>query len=348
MTKAPRRLVMHIGPHKTASSYIQVNLRKGGPVLSNGGWVYPSEGTEALGAHHHLAHNAKEYLPAHAPNRNALKTLGETARFKGHSIVLSAEGFCRWKPANFDALSDILGFDSYELVYVVRDPLDVFPSFWAEEVKQGHSLGLDGRFAKEFADPIKSRLLNPMRDLNPLLVRDRAQIHVVPYDFLKRHDIDIFEHLTGAILGLKGFPTGHARPVNVKYPIELTEFLRLMTLIQGKGQPNIGSELRLSFTQTVSTEEQRALQLLVRNHAQIARRSITVPGDSSLRLSIEKLLTARLERHWSTDIGKDEPLFSPEPRKFVHYDAYLMSTADPIRHAAEAMVRRLNVPERKI
>ncbi|KZX98101.1 MULTISPECIES: hypothetical protein [unclassified Sulfitobacter] len=347
MTTASRRLVLHIGPHKTASSYIQVNLKKGGRVLGNGGWLYPSEGTESLGAHHHLAHNANEYLPAQAPYRNVLKTLGETARAKGQSIVLSAEGFCRWKPANFDVLSGLLGFDTYELVYVVRDPLDVFPSFWAEEVKQGRSMGLAERFAGEFADPMKSRLLNPMRDLNPLLARDRAQIHAVPYDILKRRDIDIFENLTGAILDLQGFPARHAKPVNVKYPIELTEFLRLMTLIHGRGQPNIGSDLRLKFTQLVSVEEQRELQTLVRKHAHNARRVITVPGDSTLRLGVENILKARLKDNWSIDVGKDEPLFSADPRKFVHYDAYLLSTAEPVRQAAEAMVQRLMVPERK-
>ncbi|MEF9606189.1 hypothetical protein O4J55_29240, partial [Paracoccus sp. PXZ] len=59
------------------------------------------------------------------------------------------------------------------------------------------------------------------------------------------------------------------------------------------------------------------------------------------------ILKARLKDNWSIDVGKDEPLFSADPRKFVHYDAYLLSTAEPVRQAAEAMVQRLIVPERK-
>ena len=38
-------------------------------------------------------------------------------------------------------------------------------------------------------------------------------------------------------------------------------------------------------------------------------------------------------------------MFSPEPRKFVYYDAYLLSMSDPVRQAAEAMVQRLTQGE---
>lgn len=345
MTENSRRLVLHVGPHKTASSYIQVNLYKVRRDLAKHGWCYPRVGMAGLNAHHDLAHNAENYLPNQAPHRDVLEKLGEAARANANNVVLSAEGFCRWKPIDFDRLADILGFESYELVYIVRDQLDLFPSFWAEEVKQGRSLGFAGRFAAEFADPMGSRFFNPMRDLNPLLSRERARIHAVPYDSLKRLGIDIFEHLASAILGLGGVTALHVLPVNVKYPIELTEFLRLMTLIHGQGQPSIGSDLRLRFTERVSMGEQRELRKLVQENAAHARRVITVPGDSIFRIRIEQILKARLKDNWSIEIGEDESLFASEPRKFVYYDTYLLSMTDPVREAAEAMVQRLTKGE---
>lgn len=345
MTRNSRRLALHIGPHKTASSYIQVNLKCARGTLGKQGWLYPELGTDGLEGHHHLAHNAEEYLAGQAPNRGALAKLGEAARAGGNDIILSAEGFCRWQPFQFDKLADILGFQGYELVYVVRDQLDLFPSLWAEEVKQGRSLGFADRFAREIADPMGSRIFNPMRDLHPLLSRARARVHAVPYDSLKRRGIDIFEHLTGAILQLEGIAARHVKPVNVKYPIELTEFLRLMTLIFGKGQENIGSDLRLRFTERVSMEEQRELRKLVQENAAHARHVITVPGESIFRTRIEQILKARLKDNWSMEVGEDEPLFSAELRKFVYYDAYLLSMCDPVRQAAEAMVKRLTNSE---
>lgn len=345
MTKNSRRLVLHIGPHKTASSYIQVNLKGARDTLQKRGWLYPELGTDGLEGHHHLAHNAEEYLPRPAPYHAALGKLGEAARAGGNNIILSAEGFCRWKPAQFDRLADILGFETHELVYVVRDQLDLFPSLWAEEVKQGRSLGFADRFAREFADPMGSRIFNPMRDLHPLLTRARGAVHAVPYDSLKRRGTDIFEHLTGRVLGLDGFSAQHVKPVNVKYPIELTEFLRLMTLIFGKGQADIGSDLRLRFTERVSKREQGELGKLVRENAAHARRVITVPGDSIFRTRIEQILKARLKDNWSTEVGEDEPLFSSASRKFVYYDTYMLSMTDPVRQAAEAMVKRLTNSE---
>lgn len=333
--------MLHVGPHKTASSYIQVNLDKARRDLAKQGWCYPLVGTAGLNAHHDLAHNAWEFLPNQAPHRDVLEKLGEAARADANNILLSAEGFCRWKPADFDRLADILGFECYELVYVVRDQLDLFPSLWAEEVKQGRSLGFADRFAAEFADPMGSRFFNPMRDLNPLLSRERARVRTVPYDSLKRLGIDIFEHLTAAIMELDGVSARHVQPVNVKYPIELTEFLRLMTLIHGEGQPNIGSDLRLRFTDRVPVVRQRELRTLIQENAAHARRVITVPGDSIFRTRVEQTLKARLKDNWSIEIGENEPIFSPEPRKFVYYDAYLLSLTDPVRQAAEAMVQQL-------
>ena len=184
-----------------------------------------------------------------------------------------------------------------------------------------------------------------MRDLNPLLARERGRVHAVPYDSLKRRGIDIFEHLTGTILELDGFSAQHVKPVNVKYPIELTEFLRLMTLIHGHGLPDIGSDLRLRFTDRVSMKEQRDLRKLVQENAAHGRRVITVPGDSIFRTRIEQILKARLKENWSTEVGEDESLFSREPRKFVYYDAYLLSMSDPVRQAAEAMMQRLTQGE---
>ena len=345
MATNSRRLVLHIGPHKTASSYIQVNLKRARDALAMRGWLYPEIGTDGLEGHHHLAHNAEAYLPSQAPYHGALAKLGEAARAGGNNIVLSAEGLCRWEPSNFDRLADTLGFETYELIYVIRDPLDLFPSLWAEEIKQGLSLGFADRFAWEYADPMGSRIFNPMRDLHPLLARKRARVHAVPYDILKRRGIDIFEHLAGTILQLEGISAPHAKPVNVKYPIELTEFLRLMTLIFGKGQAKISPGLRLRFTERVSKAEQRELSKLVRENAAQARRVIAVPGDSIFRTRIEQILKAHLKDSWSTEVGEDEPLFSAELRKFVYYDSYLLSICDPVRQAAEDVVQRLTKAE---
>jgi len=341
MTTTPPRLALHVGPHKTASSYIQANFHAATDALKQRGWLYPDVGTEGQMAHHHLAHNANLYLEEQAPHKQELKALGETARSNGQNIVLSAEGFCRWQPANFAGLARILGFDTYDLIYVIRDPLDLFSSLWAEEVKQGRSMGFADRFAREFANPTGSRILNPVHDLNPFVARKNVRVHAVPYDILKKREIDIFEHIATDILGLDGFVAQHVKPVNVKYSIELTEFLRLMTLMHACGEPHIGSELRLLFTSLISKQEQADLRQLVLDHAMHARRVIQVPGNAVYRTMIQRALKNKLKDVWSLDLDEDEALFSDDMRRFIYYDDYLLSKVDAVREAAEDVLQRL-------
>jgi len=336
------RLVLHVGPHKTASSYIQENLSQNRRVLSEHGWTYPSETTNGQAGHHDLAHNAADYLSPSSERHRTLTELASNVRQNSHNLVLSAEGFCRWNRKTLNTLATILGFEEYEIVYVVRDPLDVFPSFWAEEVKQGHSLAFSDRFAREFADPLGSRLLNPMNDLAPLLAEPRARLHVIPYDVLKTREIDIFEHVMQDILQVPSIKARYTKPVNKKYSIELTEFLRYLTLLYGEGKPYIGSTFRLQFTEKFDARKLAYFARVVRENASNARRVIKVPGDVAFRTRVETVLKNRLAKSWTVEFSEDERLFSEDERRFVYYDSYLLSTSKAVRSAADDVLSELS------
>lgn len=347
MTNNERRLVLHVGPHKTASTYIQENLKRSCSSLAKQGWLYSDVGKKAFEAgHHDLAHNPDTYLAADAPHRRKLQGLGERAARKGANVVFSAEGLCRWEPPRFATLAGILGFQAYEIAYVIRDPLDLFPSFWGEEVKQGRWAGFAERFAREFSDPVRSRIFNPLHDLLPFLPRpqapQRARVHAIPYDLLRSRELDIFEHFVSQVLGVEGVSAAHRKQANVKYPVELTEFLRVLNLLHGQGETNIGSDLRLRFTASVSPAEQRELAQLVRKNAQNARRVITVPGDATFMRAIQNQLRNRLQESWTLAPPQDAPLYREEPRKFVYYETYLLATNPAVRKAADDMLVRLS------
>jgi hypothetical protein len=235
----------------------------------------------------------------------------------------------------------LLGFDSYEIIYVIRDPLEIFQSFWAEEVKQGITLGFAERFAHEFADPDGSRILNPMHDLRPLLGRSDAKVHAVPYDALCSGEIDIFEHIAHSILGLPDVSARHKAPVNVRYPVELTEFIRLLTLIHGNGQANIGPDLRLMLVARTTPQELREFATLVRTHGAHARRVLTVPAGVTFRKRVEKILRTSLSENWSLRISDEQPLFPERGQNYIYYDTHLLYTTDVLRQAAETVLERL-------
>ena len=58
------RLVMHIGPPKTATSYLQQQFVALRGDLAKRGWLFPETGSAGNGAHHHLAYFAAKFLDA--------------------------------------------------------------------------------------------------------------------------------------------------------------------------------------------------------------------------------------------------------------------------------------------
>lgn len=337
-------IVMHIGPHKTASTYIQNNLYEAREQLEARGWIYPELGTKGLPGHHDLAHNASKYLGPDAELGPQLTALSRKAREAKQNIVFSAEGFCRWAQPKLTGMIDHLEADHLDLVHVVRDPLDVFYSYWAEEVKQGYSVSLPERFSEHFSDPISSRLLNPMVDLRRFIRLDNIRLHAVPFEELRNREIDIFEHICGAVLGVPNIKAANTRPKNTSFPIELTEFLRLLNLIEGGGIRRLpgGSAMRLIFSNTVSQNEQNEIADLIRAEAPDARREIRFPAESSLKRRLSGALQANLERNWTLQIGKDELFRYDKERIYTHYDSYSLMQKPEIMDLARDVLARVS------
>lgn len=333
-------LVLHAGPHKTATTYIQQNLQRDRTVLEGWGWLYPDLGTDGMPAHHDLAHNSGRYIGEGGEHRPELAKLAESAAAMGQNVVLSAEGFCRWGRRKFELIADVFGQDVIDVIYVIRDPLDIFHSYWAEEIKQGYTVSLAERFAENFNDPMASRLLNPMVDLAPLLRSARIRIHAVPFEILRARDIDIYEHVCGSVLGLERVKARATQRKNTSFPIELTEFLRLLTLMKSGDQPFIGSGFRHRFMAETSPRERDQFAELVRINGKAARRTITFGASLHHKRRLDAVLREHLAGNWSTDIGDDD-LFRKRDQEFVYYNEYLMWKNDAIRDAAAELLTRI-------
>jgi hypothetical protein len=333
-------LVMHAGPHKTASTYIQNNFAAARKPLARAGWIYPEFGTEGLKGHHHLAHNARLYVGADGPHGEELRALGRRAAAEEKNLLFSAEGFCRWGVAKFLNFARVMEAETLDIVYVVREPFSLLYSYWAEEVKQGRTSGFADRFLGSFASPFDCRLLNPMQDLHPLLAQSRIRLHVVPFDLLMRRKIDIFGHICETVLGEKGVPLTETGRKNTSYSIELTEFLRLLTLIHGKDAPHVGSDFRMHFTRKTTPAQREEMAALIRSEGRHARREISVPGKMAFTDRLDLQLKKRLAGRWTLDPG-EEPLFPDTERRLVYYNEYHLWKVDAIRETAIEMERDL-------
>ena len=132
------RLIIHIGTHKTGTTFLQHKLAHARPWLAEHGFVYPDFGSPA----HHLlvAHwvGLKREL-AWCPDPIAVwKKLAAEHIGSDRTIVLSSEEFSR-ATANrpdFKAIrSWFEGFESVRLVCYVRDQLSYLQSIYTEVSK---------------------------------------------------------------------------------------------------------------------------------------------------------------------------------------------------------------------
>lgn len=333
-------LVVHAGPHKTATTYIQNNLEAAEAELAAKGWDYPTEGRDGWSAHHSVAHGFRFYSDKTNPQRLALAAEAARSNAAGRNVLLSGEGFCRWGVNKLKVLREIMGVETMDVIYVIRDPFDIFYSYWAEEVKQGYPASFANRFTENFNDPNASRLLNPMVDLAPLLRQPEIRLRIIPFTYLKAHKIDIYSHLCETCLGLPGMEGKSSVAKNESLPIELTEFLRLITAVHAKGERHIGSDFRHQFMRVTKAAERAEIVSLIRNEVGGLMKTVTMPGDSVVKARLEQMLKKRLAGLWTIDPG-DETLFTTDEKTYQFFDEFDLWMNKPVRDVAEDILARI-------
>lgn len=333
------KLVFLVGPHKTGSTYMQINLAKQRKTLLEAGWMYPKAGLQGDYAHHGLAHNFAPYLTQDGPEAEALVQAAAKARATGCNVVFAAEGFCRWRPRKFRAVAEVFGATEIEIVYMVRDPISVFYSYWAEEVKHGRTAPFGDKFLHALSNPDDDRLLNPMIDLAPLVRDADMRVRAVPFDTLVRQGTDMVTHVADTVLGTPDLAPAIRRQANSSLPVEVTELLRLAALHHGSDAPMIGPGLRLAFMRGTSAADRDALVALVQEHGETARRQIDMPADNLMLRRLEQVLLKRLAGLWTCP-PDPEGLFPLRDRTLVYYDTYHLWRSDTIRAEAKALARR--------
>ena len=336
-------IVMHAGPHKTATTYIQHNLQAAKENLLGLGWLYPDVGKEDYSAHHDLAHNSDKYFGDNTVGKKELSALAN--RPQDQNLIFSAEGFCRWGAAKLKKFSEIIGAGEIDIVYVVRNPVDVFYSYWAEEIKQGYSYSLPQAFSENFANPMASRLLNPLIDIAKIKHAGMTRIHVVPFEVLRERKINVYSHILESVMGLHDVSPSVTDARNTSFPIELTEFLRLLTLIVGGGATRLtnGSAMRLLFTSKTTPQYRDQIVELMKSSAADALLAIDFPEKPLFSTHLARRMTSDLSGNWTIEFEQDELYGSPKKRRLLHYNAHLLMKNSKIMDACREALNKIGL-----
>lgn len=221
--------VIHIGPRKTATTYLQSNFYRNSKQLLAKGWVYPVVSLRAQNAHHQVVSSRDEVLAGEGALFKRLKRASDDANKKDANLLISSEGFRKWTAKDFVRLGKVLGQTDIMIAYTLRDPFTMLMSVWGETVKNGRTRSFPDYAAKQLKDPAKSEPLNPLDELGPILDHPRLRLAALDYEAVRASNQDIYTAFCRDILGLDGMQPARDKPKNFSFRIELTDYLRALS-----------------------------------------------------------------------------------------------------------------------
>lgn len=140
------RLVVHIGPRKTGTTYLQRVLQLLSPDLAGDGLLYPTtyrgrDDYNHVGAVTDLTHadetkNLTRWSGRDGSDWSALTAA--VARYDG-TVLISAENLGGLRPTAARALLDGLGVHDVHVVITMRDLGRILPSSWQQHIRNTHT-----------------------------------------------------------------------------------------------------------------------------------------------------------------------------------------------------------------
>ncbi len=336
------RYVIHIGPHKTGTTYLQASFRNLRSELLGRGVLYPDLWWHSPEnpSHSRLAEQVA------GGNPEVLEELsGQFKAFNasGHRIILiSAEDLDGLKPDHVVTLKSLLDGASAEIVFYCRRWSELISSSWQERVKgRGLTLTLPELFGEHLRSPLRSSLINYG------LILDRyteafgmESIRLVSYSQLRERGLDLVTHFAASFLGWANPPLADlpTKPNASLSPTDI-EMIRALNVIDLAGSHQWGSPIRQAYLRS-------------KPHLDIARPAAAMAGHIS-KLRFNEAAPGLHELHNALVAKYGNRLVPPAPRKrffvprvaeiaFVHPN-YLLErgVSDALSELYEAICRSL-------
>ena len=222
-------LFLHIGAHKTGSTYIQQRLTADADRLRRDhGIVYPTVGRELLWGHHNLC----KIISGGGDLGELRKNLVAETK-SASTILLSSENFEGLNEKNIRRLISLFDPDSVKVLFFFRNWTPLLYSMWQEEIKHGEIILYHQYIESHLVFYFSSKLLN-----FELAVSEYASVVGKDNVLLASYDniIGTGDDLYAAVLkqlGIDGAswsfsPAAESSPVNASFDPYIVEAIRMM------------------------------------------------------------------------------------------------------------------------
>jgi hypothetical protein len=256
---APKRYVVHIGPMKTASTYLQQCLRAARPRLLAQGVYYP---TEFIAENNKFMHMQLHYALLRERVRELQKGFAAINASGAHTIVLSCEHLMFQREVGYELLRELTEGATVDIVYFSRRWSDRYASIWNQTLLMGGSQTFPEFFMSMLSGhppnfyPRKAREAGLQLDFDYAIIwRMVAQIFgresltIFPYSTIVDEGGDVYEVFCKTVLGLAEAPkvTLAGEKLWVSMPTEDAEILRTLNEMYFRATAEQDGALRTAF-----------------------------------------------------------------------------------------------------
>jgi hypothetical protein len=332
--------VIHVGPRKTATTYLQSNFYRNREQLLARGWLYPIVAQRTQNAHHQVASSKDEVLAGEGALFKRLKRASDDALKKDANLLISSEGLRKWTARDFVKLGKVLGQTDVMIAYTLRDPFTLLASIWGESVKNGRTRSFPDYAARQINDRSKSQALNPLGELGPILDHPKLRLAVLDYEAVRTANQDIYTAFCRDILGIDGMLPSLDKPKNFSLPIELTDYLR--ALAERTGYEPKKSDLLFSrlFTACHKPEDLDRIVTAMKSAGPAFREAVTLDRGADWYAALDAELLARIGP-FTRPVPSGDRLFGREAVEMKTYDMTRLAVEPEIGKLLEDSANRM-------
>jgi hypothetical protein len=228
-------LYLHVGPHKTGSTYLQAEFTDQWKALLSQGVLYPETGREFLRGHHNIAWFFKGRQLINIQRPVLHERLMTLANSESEKILLSSENFMRLADTDLKELRSYFPRYDFHTIYFQRRDPKFFLSLWNETIKHGSISPLNETDLDSLA---ASYAYNPFdHDENIFRLKAGLGGEVTSFDYteMRSQGANILDVVCDL---LKVRLNSIVKTVNPSLPIETLELIRAANIYsKGLGYP---------------------------------------------------------------------------------------------------------------
>ena len=332
--------VIHIGPHKTGTTYLQLHFRAMRAGLEERGIVFPE--------FWQLAPGNPSQLPLTQQLRDGevdlLRPRFEELLASGaERILLSSEDLSNLDAPALELLRSLIGGNPVKIVFYLRRWSELVPSSWQEGMKHGQFRTLPEFILSHIQQPQVSRLLNfdlKMSRFAEIFGAD--SIKLVSYSELRDRNIDLFKHFAASFLD---WPDAQVRrkltsPNSSRTP-ENAELLRAVNAMTAQRGDTPDAALRRRLDMNRNALDLEKLFAAMRNHQRTMHFN---DAGTALRDLHRNLVQAHIDK--VVEPKRNKVLFRPRSANLAYIGGDYQLEPEVVP-ALEAMLDRLHTIERE-